>query len=399
MSRRILTLVALASLVPGCADRVPTTPEKGAGTGGNARARPERLARALALGLQNYAFRTFVSAQLRASPVPERKLQFQRFLKTAGGRALRVMAQASGVTVDDLERDGGALGLELYLPVPAHREAWRGDENVLVATALDDHEAPIAFDVKGRRYTLSPDEPPATPVLALVPLETDFAAMATCIECDGGGGGGTGGGGGEDGEGPPAAPGLYMTRAHFVKDFEGWLKGNPEFEVHILGQRGTTDSLAQLQCAGEHAGGPYTFDQNDADWTGNVLLFSQTQIDRYNAEHPGQNFRVFVVEDDDTACQIKVDADRANAALRELERLFPGLTGGNDSSSTIGRWYRRANAAQKIFRAFVSLILTNDEFVGNAIEDVVVGAYYPGYNWFVKGEHTVTNGWIELVMR
>jgi hypothetical protein len=45
-----------------------------------------------------------------------------------------------------------------------------------------------------------------------------------------------------------------------------------------------------------------------------------------------------------------------------------------------------------------SFIKTNDELVGNAVEDRVVGTYYPGYNWFVKGEGNATNGWINLVM-
>ena len=101
-----------------------------------------------------------------------------------------------------------------------------------------------------------------------------------------------------------------MTKSHFVQDFEGWLKGSPEFEVHILGQKGQTDSLTDYQCAGEHAGGPYTFDQNNLDWSGSVLLFSKSQLDQYNAAHPNQNVRAFVVEDDDTACQIKTDTDR-----------------------------------------------------------------------------------------
>jgi hypothetical protein len=36
---------------------------------------------------------------------------------------------------------------------------------------------------------------------------------------------------------------MYMTYAHFVQDFEGWFKGSPEYEIHILGQAGTSDSL------------------------------------------------------------------------------------------------------------------------------------------------------------
>src|SRR5262249_43978802 len=166
--------------------------------------------------------------------------------------------------------------LEVYLPVPAHRAAWTGDDNVLVATAIGDREAPVAFSPAGQRFLLSPDVPPATPVIALVPVETDFAAPVSRILCDvdcSGGGGGSGGGG------TPSAPGLYMTKSHFVKDFEGWLKGAPEFELHILGQQGQSDSLKDYQCIGEQQAAPYYFNQDDLDWAGNVMLFSQQQID------------------------------------------------------------------------------------------------------------------------
>src|SRR2546427_6118062 len=101
---------------------------------------------------------------------------------------------------------------------------------------------------------LSPDRPPPTPVLALVPVETDFNAppppprlspLVECIaECDGGGGGGGGGwGGGVDP--PPVTPRLYMNPPHFLQTFQGWVEGSPEVEVHNLGQKGETGSLTQ----------------------------------------------------------------------------------------------------------------------------------------------------------
>ena len=62
----------------------------------------------------------------------------------------------------------------MYLPVPAHRAAWRGDDNLLVATVGADHEAPVAFTLDGRRIVLDAERPPATPVLVVVPVETDF---------------------------------------------------------------------------------------------------------------------------------------------------------------------------------------------------------------------------------
>jgi hypothetical protein len=289
----------------------------------------------------------------------------------------------------------------MYLPVPAHRRAWTGGADVLVATAIADHEVPVAFDVHGNRRLLDPEHPPATPVIAVVPVETDFSPrpspLIACLEYCGGGGGG--------GASPPPPPaGLYMTKAHFVDDFEGWLKGSPEFEVHILGQKGQSDSLTDYQCAGEKQPAPYYFDQNDLDWSGSVLLFSKSQLDAYNAAHPGKNVRVFVVEDDDTACDIKANRDLIGGLLKAVDDANKSLTAGNDSSkflspSTVIKAYKRGTALQKLWAAIAAFFNTNDELVGNAVEDVVVGTTYPGYNWIVKGDNNVTNGWIQLEMK
>jgi hypothetical protein len=212
------------------------------------------------------------------------------------------------------------------------------------------------------------------------------------------GGGASGGGGGGTGTSTPP-PGLYMTSSHFIQDFEGWLKGSPEFEVHVLGQAGATDSLTTYQCAGEHASGYYRFDQNNLDWTGSVLLYTQTQLANYKAAHPGSNMRVFVVEDDDTACQIKTDVNRFGSLIKAVEGAYPQLTGGKDTATSVQKLWKRANALQKIIRAIASLITTNDDLVGNAVESAVAGEYYPGANWVVKGEGNVTNGWLNLVVR
>jgi len=393
--------VAALMLIAACSDRAVTPPSEtpAASVSTNSK-RPEALARMVAKGLKNPAFRAYLKAQLDASPYREHKLQFETFLAANEGRALREIAAENGTTKDTLATQAkAAIALEVYFPVPDHRAAWTGDENVLVATALTDDDPPIAFDPEGRRQVLDPKTPPATPVLAVVPVETDFsvrpARVEECIvDCGGGGGGPIG-----DVVPPaPPAPGLYMTKSHFVQDFEGWLKGSPEFEVHILGQKGTTDSLYDYQCAGEHAGGPYTFDQNDLDWSGNVLLFSKTQLDQYNAAHPRQNLRVFVVEDDDTACQIKTDVGRAEQLFKVVDSLYNNLTAGNDSSTALIKAYKYARGAKSFWQAITSFFKTNDDVVGTAVEDDIVGSTYPGYNWFVKGDNNITNGWINLVM-
>lgn len=397
MSTRIFTAAALAIVVMACNDRTPVSPPDPLAAAQPIRPSahpPIGLAKMVARGLKNPAFRAYLKAQLDASPFREHKLQFETFLAAADGRALRQIAGENATTKERVADDAkAAIALEVYFPVAEHRATWTGDENVLVATALTDRDSPVAFDPDGRRHVLDADAPPSTPVLALVPVETDFSvrpARMECLECEG-----TGDGGGTT----PSAAGLYMTKAHFVQDFEGWLKGSPEFEVQILGQKGTSDSLISYQCAGEHAGGPYTFDQNDKDWSGSVLLFSKTQLDQYNAAHPGQNIRVFVVEDDDTACSIRTDNARLERLFLQVDSAYSRFTAGNDSSTIIRKYYGYAKAGYKVAQAIANLIKSNDELVGNAVEDRIVGAFYPGFNWFVKGENNVTNGWISLVMQ
>jgi hypothetical protein len=401
------TALALAAALIGCDRPAPTavhedpealpSTEAASSQGAKQRSAMDRLARRVARALDDAEFRAYLKSELDRSPFVEHKLQFQSFLKRSNRRALREMARLTGEGEAALEADAReAIPLEIYFPVAAHRAAWSGGPDILVASAREDHEAPVAYDIKGRRQVLSPDAPPATPVLAIVPVETDFGvegSIAFAVTPP------------PPPPPPPSPPpspppGLYMTYSHFVQDFEGWFKGSPEFEIHILGQAGASDSLTDYQCAGASAGGYYSFDQNSLSWSGQVLLFSQVQLNNYKAAHPNQNFRIIALEDDDTGCAIKFDANRFKNLLGVLQAQYPNLTGGKDTtSSTLGKYVKRANALQKILRAAYSFITTQDDLIGNAIEDVVVGQFYPGANWIVKGEKNVTNGWLKLEMR
>jgi hypothetical protein len=396
---RVIHLATLALLATAaCGERgTLTQPPEGLGAGpapaaakaDDERAIRERLARRFARAMSDPAFRASVKSELDGSTVGEHKLQFQRFLGGGNRRALREVARLNDEPEAGIEADARqAIPLELYLPVPVHRARWSGDGNILVATEREDGEAPVAYDVRGRRHVLRADAPPDTPVLALVPVETDFdhPTAAPFICCSTGG--------------PTPPAGLYMTASHFVQDFEGWLKGSPEYEVHILGQSGATDSLTSYQCAGEHAAGYSAFDQNTLDWTGSVLLFSQAQLDAYRSQHPGQNFRIVAFEDDDGACSIRLDGARFKTFQTTLQNSYPNLTGSKDTTSgALTKIVKRANALQKILRAAYSFITSQDDLIGNAIEDVVVGEYHTGFNWIVRGESNVTNGWLKLQMR
>lgn len=412
LSLRLPTLLGVACLALGaCRDRIPTaaTPLEEAPppaiappvpTPAPAAARPDRLAQLFARALANPAFRAYVKAQLDASPFPEHKIELQRFLPAASGRALRYLAEGSGTTAADVQAElDRAIPLEIYLPVPAQRAAWTGDVHVLVATALKDHDTPVAFDPSGQRTVLSADAPPETPVIAIVPVETDFSTAPTRLQCTDctGSGGGTGGGG----DGGTTQPlGLYLRKAHIVGDFEGWLKGSPEYEVHILGQLGQSDSLKDYACAGEHQSGYHYYDQNDADWTGDVLLYEQAELDAYKSDHPGQGVRVLVIEDDDTPCVIKTDNISINRLFATSDSVYRLYTAGKDQKTTVGKAWFAAQIVRKIWTYAAGLIKTNDDLVGNAIDAAVVGDLsHAGYNWILKADQNVTTGWIDLEMR
>lgn len=406
MPNRIsLTAIALAAAVAACDRPAPTAVNEetapaplsaAAAQRATERTAMDRLARRVALALADSDFRAYIKEELDRSPFVEHKVQFQRFLTRSDRRALRRVARLSAESESAVQADAAAaIPLEMYFPVPGHRAAWTGGLDILVASAREDREAPIAYDVKGRRQVLSPDAPPSTPVLAIVPMETDFGPegpVSFAVTPP------------PPPPPPPVPPplpptGLFMTYSHFVQDFEGWFKGNSEYEIHILGQAGTSDSLTDYQCAGEPAGGYYRFDQNSLTWSGQVLLFSQTQLNSYKAAHPNQNFRIIALEDDDTGCKIKFDSNRFKNLQTVLQAAYPDLTGSKDTTGSYGKWVKRANALQKILRAAYSFITTQDDLIGNAVEDVVVGRFYPGANWIVKGENNVTNGWIKLEMR
>jgi hypothetical protein len=385
--------LAVVLALTGCTDRTsPDIPTEGMQVHRDipAAAR-ERLARRIALALADDRFRAQLKQDLERSPVRENKLHFQRYLSASHGRAGGDLARLSGERGSVVEVDARrAPALEVYLPVPAHRAAWTGDDNILVATTGDERQPPVAFSPKGERFVLSPTIPPDIPVLALVPVETDFDQVAPGPHLLGGPSGG--------GSTPP--PGLYMTNSHLVETFESWVKGAPEIEVHMLGQAGSSDSLTSYSCAAGTASGYYRFDQNSLDWSGSVLLINQTQLNSYKSAHAGQNLRVFVVEDDDTSCQIKTDPARFSNLVKAVEAAYPMLTGGRDSTSgSLQKIWKRANAIQRIIKALASLIKTNDELIGNAVESTVVGESYPNGNWIIKGDGNKTNGWIRLVMK
>jgi len=394
ISTRVLVPAVTALAATACdAPRIPTDPVRPEAAAAAAPLsqvdRQERLARRLAVALGQAGRRQALSTRLRQATGVEQKVHFQVLLGSDGGSWQRALAEGSSGGEAALAAELADLGpLEVYLPVAEHRSRWAGGADLLVATAVEDGAPPVAFDLTGRRLVLDPTRPPERPVIALVPAEQAFSASGDifCLDCSGGG------------TSTLTAPGLYLTYAAFTSTYEGWLKGNPEFETHVLGQEGGTASLTPYQCAGERAGGAYAYDQNAKTWSGSVMLFSQAQLDAYRAAHPNQALRILVLEDDDTACQIRTETNVLSSLFKTVDAAYKLWTGGKDGLSLV-KVFEKATALQQALTSVASLIKTNDEVVGTAISDAVVGLTWPGANWIVKGEGNITAGGLRLEMR
>jgi len=350
----------------------------------------DRITRAVAVALHNPDVRAYVYQQLHASPYPEHKLHFAPFVSQAGSPLSAGIAAAAGLTETQVSALLDSLiDLEFYMPVKTHWAQWTGGPDLMVASALRDHEIPGAYDLLGAGVTLtSAEDPPATPTLGIVPRETDFSKppmkpnMQLCqVDCGGGGGGGS--------PPPPPPSGVGMTYSYIPGDYEGFLMGNPmgnpEFEVHALSRKSTSETtVTDLQCAGEHAADfpsdqpgilstAYVYDQNDHTWTGQVLLLSKDQA---NAAQANDSSVIYLVwEDDNTACRIVKDGQQVSDEIAGIAALTIDA-----ANAVIALFYFQnpVLAARSLVRGVRDLITgtQNDDFVGVMVEASKIGATY-----------------------
>ncbi|HEY3933013.1 MAG TPA: hypothetical protein VGL65_00175 [Gemmatimonadales bacterium] len=406
MSRRVALLLFVTIVGTACSDHTlptasapPTTASVTAGL--SARTARERLARTLALALADPDTRAAVKQRLDASNAPEGKLQFQALVHNGSSWLIGSLVRAGATTPEQLLADlDAARGLELYLPVASQRQAWTGDARYLVGTIGNDGEIPVGFGPDGVQMALDPATPPDVPVLALVPQETDFtrghpADMMACTDmCNENPPGGTGNSWTGDTK-TSVVPGVYLVESHFTESHEGWLKGKPEYEYHVygIGDNGETELLS---CTGEHAGGPYAWDQNDPEWSGLALLLSDSVYNQYQAKHPGAPVRIMAWEDDDEACVDHADVTGVSALITAIDNAYNSFTSGKSDP-----WYERglrgATSTFSLYNAVRNIILTNDDFIGNAVDGSITGDAPNGANWVLKTNGTLTSGWFTTI--
>jgi len=95
---------------------------------------------------------------------------------------------------------------------------------------------------------------------------------------------------------------------------------------------------------------------------------------------------------------IKTDSARVKRLFEQIAANYGSLTGGKDTLVSV-KTFKKASTLINLFKMLWSVIQSQDDIVGTAIEDSVAGEYFPGANWIIKGENTATQGALRLEMR
>ena len=419
----VLVLALFAALV-SCGDPATRTvgptskdiaTDPSSGTVGEERAALTRIARLVAQAMDNEPARQHLKRDMRAAPFKEHKLELASYLRSKDGRALldAMVAKSGGGEAEVFGPLAAIRPLEFYMPVAKHRESWTGKGDVLVVSQLDESEAIVAFDESGRSVSLDKKVPPDQPTLSIVPVETRFdqpmsPAASRNVRDQGGNAIGTleplaikgsnliscgdtcGGGGG--GSPPPAlAPGLYLEFSRILDMKEPWTRGEPEIEVHIQGPETAVAPtyVGDQSCSGEHVyDSRKYFDQNTGFWDGHVMLFSEEETVAYLNKF-NQGFHILFWEDDNQPCVLKLDSNALSELLKSTAgsagtvalKVIPGVSWVIVATAFVGNLFANAGA----------WLLTNDDFIGAAVDLQSAGYNYPG-NTHVIMDGTTLNG-------
>jgi hypothetical protein len=398
---------------PNSSKDIATDPSSSAG--GEERVALTRIARLIAQAMDNEPARQHLKRDMRAAPFKEHKLELASYLRSKDGRTLldAMVAKSGGGEAEVFGPLAAIRPLEFYMPVAKHRESWTGKGDVLVVSQLDESEPIVAFDEKGRGVSLDKKVPPEQPTLSIVPVETRFdqpmiPARSRNVRDQGGNAigtleplaikgsnliscGDTCGGGGSGSPPPDLAPGLYLEFSRILDMKEPWTRGEPEIEVHIQGPETSVAPtyVGDQSCSGEHVyDSRKYFDQNTGFWDGHVMLFSEEETVAYLSKF-GQGFHILFWEDDNQPCILKLDSNSLSQLLQSAAgaagtvalKVIPGASWVLVGTAFVGTLFANAGA----------WLLTNDDFIGAAVDLQSAGYNYPG-NTHVIMDGTTLNG-------
>ena len=222
----------------------------------------QTIAQGLALALRDPSIRGKVHGAMRGSSFNEHKLVLQDFAKSRPGEDVltAVGAALGGKSLSWVRSEVASLpALDFYLPFTTHRQSWKPQDDVYVATTFDKRAPSItAYGSNGHALELRQgDGVPAVPLIILHPAEPKTTSMpgnssdsliesptkplttsltpSNLIECGETCTGGSGGGGTVD------PPGTYIT--HFnIQASDGWF-GDSEMRFYASALAGHVEFL------------------------------------------------------------------------------------------------------------------------------------------------------------
>jgi len=214
------------------------------------------LAKEMAYALSDKKFRRFLQQETARSRNTEKILEAKAFFRKAmriAGKSpgipqlLDRVMKLSGLIIEAGLKQSNEVGeVDIYFPVEAHRNSWRGGEQLLVSYAPLGEEMLVsylqAFSVDDNQsLLLDPREPPDIPVLIIAPSEhltyEDRNPIPTSVGYL---------------KGPEPQSKLKSDNSYFgaryiylERDHEPWWKGDPEIYSYYM-QRAPRDLLSQL---------------------------------------------------------------------------------------------------------------------------------------------------------
>lgn len=387
-------------------------------------ARHQVLATLVAGAMQSRPIRHSFWGATNASAVKEGKIHFQTYLATSGAPLRRAMLRVGQLSEADLEALLNEVGsLEMYLPVDGHRQSWPGDEDVIVATQLDEqNEVPFGVNLRGEEVPLSISAPPDVPAIVLVPAESfnphgvpyathqrpksgrdssstrDHCGPYVFEDCH------------DDTGSANHWPGLWVVASHVDDLGEGWPRGDPEIEIDLLGPEivgGIADmeNFKLYDCAHEDVSGDRHFDQDTHDWSGEALVADSARLEAFRSAYPDtlsdeeQMFTIQVWEDDTYRCETVTDISNVRTLLESLILTWGGLALIQEGGA-FGLWSGTAMIWEGIFRATVAFG-GEDDLIGQVHAASAWNEEHPdqavSHSHVLVDENGELNGWLDIV--
>jgi hypothetical protein len=154
---------------------------------------------------------------------------------------------------------------------------------------------------------------------------------------------------------------------------------------------------SDLACSGDRVSYPRGFNQDNAFWNGDALVFDQNQINNYNAIQQN-GFNVSVWEDDNNKCEIKQESFNLAQRWQQIASAAGGYAAVT-AATGVGPTLVAAGTFVAGLYQSLSFLWTNDDFLGTYVNAAAIGASYADANHVLYKDGGTINGRAMLVSK